>query len=102
MVPQSISAASFVNHSCQFMCLFILSLLGNGSVKYIAPLHIRQQPGKHVPASADIRNARSIAGRECLFFCVSPFSLLGNGSLKTFPRQRIMGGVIFYAVYVVP
>jgi hypothetical protein len=28
-------------------------------------------------------------------------SLLGNNSIKTFPRQRRIGGVVFYAVRVV-
>jgi hypothetical protein len=34
----------------------------------------------------------------CLFI---PLLFLGNGSVKTFPRQRVIGGVVFCAVRVV-
>jgi hypothetical protein len=38
----------------------------------------------------------------CVSVCVYLLSLLGDGSVKTFPRQqRIVGGVIFYAVRVI-
>jgi hypothetical protein len=32
---------------------------------------------------------------------VYTISLLGNGSINTFPRRRIVGGVVFYAVLAV-
>jgi hypothetical protein len=100
---------------CVSVCVSLLSLLGNGSVKCLPPFGARQRLGKHVPAATNTRYSRSIVGRvmfctvhvvskESLWVCglCIPLSLVGNNSVKTVPRQRrIVGGIVFYAVHVV-
>jgi hypothetical protein len=98
------------NPSHQCVCVFLLSLLGKGSVKCIPPFVARQRLDKHVPAATNT-DSRRIVGRitfyavrvlskVSLWVCLYiPISLLGNNSVKTFLRQRkIIGGVVFYAV----
>jgi hypothetical protein len=95
-------------------CVFLLSSLGNGSVKCTPPFCSRQQLGKHVPAAKNTNNKRRIIGRvifcvvrvlskESLWVCQCiPLSLLGNGSVTTFPRQRrVVVGVVFYAIRLI-
>jgi hypothetical protein len=116
MVTESVSTAYFINLSHQpvSVCVFLLSLLGNGLVKCILPYIARQRLSKHMPTATKRRSSRRIVGRVifsavralskgvlwvCL--CIS-LSLLGNGSVNTFSRQRgIVVGVIFYVVQVV-
>jgi hypothetical protein len=89
---------------CVSLCVSLLSLLGNDSVKCILPFGARQRLGIHVLAVMNTRNNRRITGRMCLWdrLCIL-LSLLGNNSVKSFPRQwRIVGGVVFCAVLVVP
>jgi hypothetical protein len=89
------------------LCVSLLSLLSNGSVKCIPPFVARQRLGKYVPAATNKRNSRRIVERvifyavlwACLYISLS---LLGIKSVKTFPRQRRnVGGVVFYVVHVV-
>jgi hypothetical protein len=98
---------------CMSICMSLLSLLGNGSVKCVPHNVARQRLGKHVPAATNTRDNRRIVGRV-IFYAVRvllkeslwvslclPLSLLGNNSIKTFPGQRrIVGGVVFYPVHV--
>jgi hypothetical protein len=98
---------------CVSLCVTLLSLQGNGSVKCLTPFGARQRLGKHVPAATNTRNNRGTIGgvifcavralsKGSLWVCLCiPLSLLGNNSVM-FPRQRrIDGGVVFYAVCVV-
>jgi hypothetical protein len=102
MAPESISTAYFINPSHQYVCLYVLSLLGKGLVKCIPPSIARQRHGKHVPAEKKTHNDESIVGRVCLWVCrFISLSLLGNSSVKTSPRQqRIFGGLTLYALLV--
>jgi hypothetical protein len=98
---------------CVSVCVTVLSLLVNGSVKCIPPFVFRQRLGKHFPAATNTHNNIRIVGRV-IFYAVRVLpkreyvglsvclSLLGNSSVKTFPLQRIIiGGVFFYEVRVV-
>jgi hypothetical protein len=98
---------------CVSVCVSLLSLKGNGSVKYFPPFGARQRLGKHVPAATNTRWNRRIIERvifytarvlskDSLWVCLCiPLPLLGKTSVKTFSRQqRILGGVVFYAVHV--
>jgi hypothetical protein len=81
---------------CVSVCASLLSLLGNGSLKYIQHSVAWQRLGKHVPAATKTRN------NSWTRVSVDPLSFLGNNSVKTFPwQQRVVGGVVFYAVRVV-
>jgi hypothetical protein len=95
------------------VCVSLLLLHGNGSVKCIPPLGARQRLIKHIPMAMNTRNSRRIV--VCAIFCsvcvlskeslwiylCIPLSLLGNNSVKMFPQQwRIVGGIVFYAVCV--
>jgi hypothetical protein len=86
-----------------FVCVSLLSLLGNGSVKCIPPFIARQRLCKHVPATTNTRNNKRIVERMCLWVCLLiSRSLLGNSSVETLPRQRrIVGGIVLYAVRAV-
>jgi hypothetical protein len=67
---------------CVSLCVSLLSFLGNGSAKT-----------RHFLCGPCL-----IKGESALCLCI-PLSLLGNNSVKTFPRQqRIVGGIVFYAV----
>jgi hypothetical protein len=104
MAPEPNSTAYFINPSPQSVsvCVSLLSLLGNGSVKCIPPFIARQRLGKHFPAARNTRSNRRIVGRLCLWVCLCRLSLLGNKWVKAFPLQRrIIGSVIFCAVRVV-
>jgi hypothetical protein len=61
----------FINPSHQSVCLcvFLLLLQGNGSVKCIPPFGARQRLGKHIPAEMNKRNTRGIVGRV-IFYAV--------------------------------
>jgi hypothetical protein len=83
---------------CASICISLLSLLGNGSVKCIPHFIARQWLGKHITAATNTRICWTLVS---VGLCI-PLSLLCNNSVKTFPRQRrIVGGVVFYAVRVV-
>jgi hypothetical protein len=85
------------------VCVYLLSLLGTGSVNCFPLFIARQRFGNHVPAAMNTRNNKRIVGHMCLwvFLCI-PLLLLGNGSVKTLLRQRRnVGGVVFYAGQVV-
>jgi hypothetical protein len=98
---------------CVSVCVSLLSLLREGSVKYIPLFIATQLLDKHDSAATNTRNRR-IVGRVifcavralskedlCVRLCTT-LSLLGKNSVKTFPRQRrIVGGVVFYAVCVI-
>jgi hypothetical protein len=90
MAPEHISTAYFINPS-------------HDSLSACVPLlFARQQLGKHVPAARNTRNNRIIVGRVSLWVCLCiPLSLLGNNQVKTFPWQRRIVGVVFYAALVV-
>jgi hypothetical protein len=106
MAPESLNGVLHKSLPSVFVsvCVSLICLLGKGSVKCIPPFIARQLLGKHVPAATNTRNIWRIAGRVCLWVCLCiPLLLLGNNSVKTFTRQRrIVGGVVFYAVRVVP
>jgi hypothetical protein len=84
---------------CASVCVSILLLQSNGSVKCIPPFGARQRLGKHVSAATNTPNNRRIVGliifyavrvlsKESLGVCLCiPLSLLGNKSVKIFPRQ---------------
>jgi hypothetical protein len=84
------------------MSVFLLSLLGKGSVEMYAFV-ARQRLCQHEPEAMNTCNNKRIVGSVCLWVCLCiPLSLLGNNSVKTLPRQRrIFGGVVFYTVRVV-
>jgi hypothetical protein len=84
---------------CMSVCVALLSLVGKGLIKYI-PFIAGQRLGKHVPAATNTRKNTRVVRRVFRGLCI-PLSFLGNNSLKTFPRQRWIGGVVFYAVRVV-
>jgi hypothetical protein len=45
---------------------------------------------------------KRIVGRACLWVSLCmPLSLLGNNSVKTYPRQRIIAGVVLYSILVI-
>jgi hypothetical protein len=70
---------------CVSVCVILLSLLDNGSVN-----------------TFPLQRIHSTAGQVLDMWACIPLSLLGNNSVKTLPRQRkIVGGVVFYAVYIV-
>jgi hypothetical protein len=99
---------------CVSVCVSLLSLQGNGSVKCVPPFGARQRLGRHVPVATNTGNNRRIAGRVIFYvvhflprespwacLCI-PLSLLGNNSVETFPRQRrIIGDLVFCADRVV-
>jgi hypothetical protein len=106
------------NHSdqsvCVYVCVSLLSLQCNGSVKCIPLFGARRRLGKHVPAAMNARNNRRINGRvifyairvlwkESLWVCLCiPLSLLNNNYVRTFLRQRIIvGEVVFFGIRVV-
>jgi hypothetical protein len=102
VTPGPISTEYFII-LCVSVCVSLLSLLGNVSLK-CTPLFIATQRfGKHIPAAKNSHNTRKIVGRFCLWVCLCiPLTLLGNKSVKTFPRQgRIVEGDVFYVVRVV-
>jgi hypothetical protein len=96
-----ISTAYFINpsHQSVSVCVSVLSLQGNGSVKCIPHFRARQRLDKHVSVATNAPNNRTIVGRAifyavmyyktkvCGSVCV-PLSLLGKNSVKTFLRQR--------------
>jgi hypothetical protein len=88
---------------CVSVRVFLLWLLGKGSVIYILPSIARQLVGKHTRAATNTPSSRKIVIRVCLrvCLCILP-SLLGNTSIKTFSLQRrFVGDVVFHAVLVV-
>jgi hypothetical protein len=102
MAPESISRAYFTNPSISLcVCKCIPPIVARQRLGEVYPsFHARQLLGKHVPAATNTSNNRRTVGHVSL--CI-PLSLLGNNAVKTLPRQRrIVGGVIFYAVRVVP
>jgi hypothetical protein len=81
MVAEPVSTAYFISPSHQSVCLcvFLLSLLGNGSVNCISHFIARQRLGNHVRATMNRRSNRRIVDRVCLWVCLCiPLSLLGN------------------------
>jgi hypothetical protein len=97
MAPKPILSKSLPS-VCESVCVSLLSLLGNGSVKCVRRFIARQCLGTHVPAPTNTRH-KTIAGRVCLSI---PLFLLGNNSIKTFLRQRrIVGGFVFCAFRVI-
>jgi hypothetical protein len=103
MTTELVSTPCLINPSRQSVCLygvFLLSLLGKGSVNCIRPFIAIQRLGKHVPAATNTRDNRRSVGR--IIFCAVPVlskqriwvclcmspSLPGNNLVKTFPRQR--------------
>jgi hypothetical protein len=71
------------------VCVYVPSLLGNGSVNTFP----RQQ------IHATIKELLDVCVCGPLF---TPLSLLGNNSVKTFPQQGInVGGIVFYVVRVI-
>jgi hypothetical protein len=88
---------------CVSVCVFLLSLLRIGSVKYSPPFIARQRLDKHVPTAKTTPNNRTIVGLVCLCVCLRILlSFLGNNSVETFPRQqRIFGKFVFYAVRII-
>jgi hypothetical protein len=98
---------------CVSVCIPFQSLLGKDSVNCIPPIVARQRLGKRTPAAANTHNSRRIVGRIVLLYdpslikgesvgpSVYSLSLLGNNSVKTFPRQWIVGVVVYYADRVV-
>jgi hypothetical protein len=86
---------------CVFVCVSFLSLLDNSLVTCIPPFIARQWLGTHVPVATNTCNNRRIAGHECLWVCLCiPQLLLGSNSVKTFLRQGIVVGVVFYVAHV--
>jgi hypothetical protein len=85
------------------VCVSLLSLLGNGSVKCNTPFVARQQLGKHVPRAINtFHNKTYCWTRVSVGLSVYLLSLPGNNSVKTSAQQRkFFAGVIFYAVRVV-
>jgi hypothetical protein len=93
------------------VCVFLLSLQGNGSVKCVPPFGSRQRL-KHFSATANTRNNRRIVGRvvscvirvlfkESVGLSVYP-PVVPKNSVKTLPRQRrIVGGVVSMRINVV-
>jgi hypothetical protein len=71
MAAEPISTGYFINpfHQSVSVCVSLLSLQGNGSVKCIPPFGARQRLGKHVSAATNTCNNRSIVER--VIFCVS-------------------------------
>jgi hypothetical protein len=55
MATQLVSTAYFISlaHHFVFLCVFLLSFLGNVSVKFIPPPTARQRFGKHVHAATN-------------------------------------------------
>jgi hypothetical protein len=87
--------------------LSLLSDEGKGSAKLISPFDARRQLGKHVPAATNICNNKwellhaSFSMRSKTVSLSVCLVTLANNSAKTFSRQqRIVGGVVFYAVLV--
>jgi hypothetical protein len=71
-----------------FVCLFLLSLQSNGSVRCIPQFDTMQRLGKHVPATTNTCNNIRIFGPVYLWVCVSPYCCKVKNSVKTFPQQR--------------
>jgi hypothetical protein len=77
------------------------------------PIVARQRLGRQVLTAGNTRNSRKTVGSPVfymvrvvskkslwVFLCI-PLSFEGNGTLNTFPRQRIVGGFVFYAICIV-
>jgi hypothetical protein len=82
------------------------------SVCVYTPIVARKRLGKHVPAATGISNNRRIVWRvlfyafrviskESLWACLCIRLLLLDVSVNVFPRQRIVGGVVFYVILIV-
>jgi hypothetical protein len=54
---------------CVSVCVSLISLQGNGSVKCIPPFGARQRLGKHVPAATNMRNSRRIV-KSVIFYAI--------------------------------
>jgi hypothetical protein len=67
------------------VCVFLLSLLGKGSLKHIHPFFVGQQLGNHVPAETNTRNNRRIVGRVI--------------SIRSISYQRIVCGSVWVSPY---
>jgi hypothetical protein len=72
---------------CVSVCVSLLSLQGNCSVKCIPHFVAKQCLGKHVPAVTNTCNSRRIVEHVAVCLCI-PLSLLGNNLVKTFPRNK--------------
>jgi hypothetical protein len=96
---------------CVFVCVSVLSLLGNGSVKCIHPFGARQWLGKHFHTANEYTqqwknySMRHFLWGPCLIkggyvgLSMYLLSLLNNNSVKTFPRQRrIVEDALVYEV----
>jgi hypothetical protein len=77
------------------VCVSLLRLQGNGSVKFIPLFGARQRLSKHVPSAMNTCNNRRIVGRVIFYtvralskesLCIH-LSLLGNNKVNTFPRE---------------
>jgi hypothetical protein len=75
MATEPISTAYFINLPSVYMCVCVslLSLLGNGSIKCIPPNVARQRLGNHVTAATNTCNNRQIVGR-IIFYAVRVIS----------------------------
>jgi hypothetical protein len=65
------------------VCVFLLSLQGNGSVKCIPFFGARQRLGKHVPAAMNTRNNRRIVG--CVIFYAVRIYQIESVGLSVYP-----------------
>jgi hypothetical protein len=98
---------------CMSVCVSLLSLQGNGSVKCLFRFGAGQPLGKHFSVATNTLykriivnksfSRRSLSYQKSLWVCLCvSLSLLCNNSVKTSPRQRrILGDLICYAVHVV-
>jgi hypothetical protein len=92
---------------CVSVCVSLVSLQGNGSVKFIPPFSARQRLGKHVPAAKNTSNnirivkrvisyAVRVLSQESLWVCPCiPLSLLGKdipAATKDCWRRRFLCG----------
>jgi hypothetical protein len=75
MAPEPISTAYFINPSRQSVsgCVSILSLQGNGLIKFIPPFSTTQRLGKHFPVATNTRCYMRIVGRV-IFYAVRVLS----------------------------
>jgi hypothetical protein len=81
------------------VCVFPLSLLGNGSVNTFPLQRMNATVEESLDASFSVR---SVSYQTGVWVCLCiPLSLLSNGSINTSPWQRRIGGIAFYAVHVV-
>jgi hypothetical protein len=85
MATGPISTAYFINPPpqsiCVPVCISLLSLQGNGSVKCIPPFDAKQRLCKHVPAATDTRYNTRIVAR--VIFCA--VRVLSKESLSVYP-----------------